>query len=141
MFDNFFSGEGSNRILIYYQTQYKVTESGEIKDYGGHKEFFVTDGEKIKLKGKGVYFLRVDNEGTGDKPKAINQSGTHDDDVLFGEVSEHSVTSLNIIINQIYKPIIDKGIEWEQCSEDQKKEFIQIFDGFSGELKEALKSL
>jgi len=71
VFDTFFEGLGSPRILIYYQTQYKVTESGEVKDYGGHKEFFVTDGEKIKLKGKGVYFLRCSKQG---KPINPNQS-------------------------------------------------------------------
>jgi len=59
IFDNFFEGQGSPRILIYYQNQYKITESGEVKEYHGNKEFFVTDGEKIKLKGKGAYFLRT----------------------------------------------------------------------------------
>jgi hypothetical protein len=60
-FDEFFEGVGPDRILVYYQSQFKVhPETGEIQEYNqGHKEFFVTDGEKIKLKGKCVYFLRT----------------------------------------------------------------------------------
>ena len=119
-FDDFFNGLGSPRILIYYQTQYKITESGEIKDYGGHKEFFVTDGEKIKLKGKGVYFLRNSKPG-----KPLNPNAGNDSEILFGEISEHSVTSLNTIINQIYKPMVDSigNEDWGQCTDEQKKEF------------------
>jgi len=106
--------------LIYHQTNYKVTDSGEIKDYGGHKEFFVTDGEKIKLKGKGVYFLRACKPG-----KPLNPNASNDSDIMFGEISEHSVTSLNTIINQIYKPMVDKlgKDDWGECTDEQKKEF------------------
>jgi len=59
LFEDFFKGAGPSRIFIYYQTPYKITESGEIFDYAGPKEFFVTDGEKVKLKGKGIYFVRT----------------------------------------------------------------------------------
>lgn len=136
-FDNFFAGSGPNRVFVYYQTQYKITDSGDIKEYGGHKEFFVTDGEKIKLKGKGCYFLRVNGE------KAVSLNGTDDQQVLFGEVSEHSVKSLNHIINQVYKPVIQsmEKTEWGNCTDEQTKEFSQVFDAFSSELNQALKSM
>jgi hypothetical protein len=52
-------GTGPAHLFIYYQKPYKVTDQGEIEEYrGGRDEFFVTDGEKEKLIGKGVYFLR-----------------------------------------------------------------------------------
>jgi dynein heavy chain len=136
LFDNFYAGVGPARLLIYYQTNYKITETGEIKDYGGHKEFFVSDGEKLKLKGKGAYFIRCTPQG-----KAMNTNANNDGEVLFGEVSEHSMTSMNVIINQIYKPLVEKLGDWGECTDEQQKEFNQCFDSFSGELKEALKSL
>jgi len=131
-------GAGSSRIFVYYQTPYKVSESGEITDTGGHPEFSVTDGERVKLKGKGVYFVRTTPPG-----KALNPSGSYDNEVLFGEVSEHTVTSLNTIINQVYKPLVDKleVADWGVCEDEQKKEFTSVFDKFANELKEALKSL
>lgn len=137
-FERFFDGTGPDRILIYHQHKYKILDSGEIQDIDtGHKEFFVTDGDKIKLKGKGMYFVRAKS---GEK---ISQTAASDDNVLFGEISEHSVKTLNFLINNIYKPIIDKMTtdEWGHCTDDQKKEFTDQLFGFSSELKQALDSL
>tara|TARA_B110000285_G_C15081266_1_gene593631 strand:+ start:653 stop:1162 length:510 start_codon:yes stop_codon:yes gene_type:complete len=66
-----------------------------------------------------------------------------DNQVLFGQISEHSVYSLNTIINQIFKPLVDQlgDDDWGKCEDDQKKEFTSYFDKFANELKEALKSL
>jgi hypothetical protein len=48
---------------------YKFNDAGEIDERrsGDHKEFFVTHGDKEKLRGKGLYFLRCVPPG-----KAIN---------------------------------------------------------------------
>lgn len=114
MLEDFFKGIGPNRIFIYYQTQYKISESGEIVDLGGHEEFIVSDGEKVKLKGKGVYFIRVNEK------KAINVNAASDNEVLFGEISQHTVTSLNTIINQVYKPLVDRmdSQSWGVCEDE-----------------------
>lgn len=137
-FEDFFRGIGPNRIFVYHQTQYKISESGEIVDLGGDVKFFVTDGEKVKLQKKGVYFVRTNPPG-----KPINLMNGNDNEVLFGEISSHTVTSLNTIINQVYKPLVDRlgSDAWGVCEEDQKKEFNSVFDKFAVELKEALKSL
>ena len=138
MLEDFQKGAGPARIFVFYQTQHKITESGDIIELGGHKEFFVTDGEKLKLKGKGVYFVRTTPQG-----KPVSAGNTNDNEVLFGEISEHTVTSLDTVINLIYKPFIEKlgPQEWGVCEADQKKEFKSVFDKFANELKEALKSL
>jgi hypothetical protein len=60
-------------------------------------------GEKLKLKGKGVYFMRCTPPG-----KPLPQTNTNDNDMLFGEVSEHTVFALNTIVNNVYKPLVDK---------------------------------
>lgn len=97
----------------------------------------MSDGESIKLKGKGAYFVRTTAN------KAINLNNGSDNEVLFGEISAHTVTSLNTIINQVYKPLVDKldNSAWGVCETEQKKEFNSVFDKFASELKEALKSL
>jgi hypothetical protein len=114
-----------------------MNDSGDIQYFNSPKEFSVTDGEKTKLSGKGCYFLR------NSERKKINEANQNDSSVLFGEISEHSVYSLNTIINQIFKPLVDQlGEEdWGKCEEDQKKEFTSYFEKFANELKEALKSL
>jgi hypothetical protein len=66
----------------------------------------------VKLKGKGLYFVRTTKPG-----KAINVNGQNDTEVLFGEISEHTVTSLNTIINSVYKPMVAglETSEWGAC--------------------------
>jgi hypothetical protein len=51
-------------------------------------------GEKEKLKGKGIYFVR-----TTPKEKGINLNSGNDGEVLFGEISENTVTSLSVVVN------------------------------------------
>jgi dynein heavy chain len=100
----------------------------------------VSDGEKVKLKGKGLYFIRTTDP---DSMKDISKATGNDNDVLFGEISQHTVTSLNTVINQVYKPLVDslQPEDWDKCPDEQKDEFSQVFDKFASELREALKSL
>ena len=46
-------------------------------------------------------------------------------------------------MNQIYKPYIQKleAQDWGVCEEEQRKEFLSVFDKFSKELREAISSL
>jgi hypothetical protein len=122
LWEDFQKGIGPSRIFVFYQIPYRTAENGEIIEVaGGAKEFIVSDGEKTKLKGKGVYFVRTTES---DAPKDISK-GTSDGDVIFGEISEHTVTSLNTVINQVYKPLVE-GLgeeDWNRCPGEQKQEF------------------
>jgi hypothetical protein len=53
------------------------------------------------------------------------------------------VKTLNYLVNQIYKPMVDRMDrgEWGNCTKDQVKEFTDQMSGFSTELSQALKSL
>lgn len=138
-FDTFWKGVGPARIFVYYQIPYKMNDNGDPPiDIGSVKEFVVSDGEKVKLRGKGVYFVRTTAPG-----KAINANGTNDSEILFGEISQHCVPAFDTIINSVYKPLIEKlePNDWGVCDDEQKKEFNHIFDKFSGELREARRSL
>jgi dynein heavy chain, axonemal len=75
--------------------------------------------------------------------KAINPSGTQDNEVLFGQVHEQTVTILNTVINSVYKPLIDRlqNDEWGDCEVEAKREFMVTFDKFAREVQEAVKSL
>lgn len=73
---------------------------------------------------------------------AINQTGTNDDQVLFGEISEHTVGVLKTLVNNVYRPMLDKmdPEEWKMCEPEQQKEFLQTFEKFAKELMEAQES-
>jgi dynein heavy chain, axonemal len=74
--------------------------------------------------------------------KAVNAQGSNDNEVLFGEISEHIVPILNTMINQVYKPLVDRleKEDWNLCESEQKKEFCAYFDKFAKELQEAMDS-
>lgn len=59
----------------------------------------ITDGTGIKLKGKGLFFMRTTSKGEDNNDKPISLTGTQDEQVMFGEVSENIVNCLNIVIN------------------------------------------
>ena len=75
--------------------------------------------------------------------KPINSQGQNDNEVLFGEISEHTVITLNTMVNNVYKPLIDKlePADWGVCENDQQREFLHTFDKFAKEVQEALRSL
>lgn len=77
-------------------------------------------GENIKLRGKGIFFFR-----TTPPTKLINTNSANDNEVLFGEISEHTIHTLNTLINFVYRPLVDKlePSDWGVCEEEQKKEF------------------
>ena len=93
--------------------------------------FIIGLGDNIKLRGKGVFFMR-NTKGNA----AINQQQTNDEQVLFGEISEHTVGVLKTLINNVYKPMLDNMAkdDWKMCEADQQKEFIQTFDKFAKEV-------
>jgi dynein heavy chain len=75
--------------------------------------------------------------------KPITASETNDNEVLFGEISKNTVFTLNTIVNNVYKPLVDKldAQNWGSCELEQKKEFMQTFDRFAKEVREAILSL
>ena len=63
--------------------------------------------------------------------------------MLFGEVHENTVNTLNVVVTGIYKPYIDKltSDDWGLCEPESKKEFMNTFSRFAFEVQEAIKSL
>ena len=49
--------------------------------------------------------------------------------MLFGEVHENTVNTLNVVVTGIYKPYIDKltSDDWGSCEPEAKKEFMTTF--------------
>ena len=132
------SGAGDPQLFVYYQPPQKANDQGEVVSVGTQCEFFVTGGDDMRLTHKGVYFLRTLQPG-----QPIKESVGYDQEVLFGELSPESVSTLNTLMNSIYKPLVDKlsSADWGVCQNDQRHDFNIVFDKFSRELQEASKSL
>lgn len=125
LWENWMNGKGSSHIFVYYQKPGRfTTETGEWEEQkNAQKEFVVSEGE-AKLRGKGIYFLRLTPPG-----KPINQTVAHDNEVMIGEVHENTHNVLNTVITNVYSRFIDKleGPDWGDCESDAKKEFNMTF--------------
>ena len=125
------NGTGPPQLFVYYQPPQRMNDAGEIVNTSDHYQMFVTDGEGLKLTGKGAYFLRCLPPG-----QPINDKAQYDAEVLFGEVHPNSVQTLNTLINNVYKPLVDKlpTEDWGVCEVEQKRDFSIVFEKFAKEL-------
>lgn len=139
LWDNWMQGKGSAHIFVYYQKPGRfMAETGEWEEAkNAQKEFVVSEGE-AKLRGKGMFFLRLTPPG-----KPITPTNQSDNEVMLGEVHENTHNVLNTVITTVYSRFIDKleGNDWGDCEPEAKKEFNMTFNKFSEEVKEAIKSL
>jgi len=55
-----------------------------------------------------------------EKAQPLKRESGNDNDILFGEISEHMITSLNTVINAVYKPMVEKldPIDWVKCEDE-----------------------
>jgi hypothetical protein len=129
----FLNATGPPKLIIYFQ-----------QDAGGQDDLremtephlVFTTGENEKLSGKGVYFLRTVNH-------KVNLADL-EAEVIYGEIKDDTLKQLNSVVSQVFLPLIrtmDDKVDWKQCDDEQKKEFISVTTKFSDELEEGIKSL
>ena len=139
LWEDFVQGIGTSWIFVFYQAPLKADANGEFNgSTSGSNEFIVSNGETVKLHGKGLYFVRTTEPGN---LKDVSL-GTDDGDVIFGEISENFVSTfntLNISINKRPKDNLREAI-MDENSNDQRLNFSAIFNDFEMELKESYKS-
>ena len=136
--NDFLEGKSKHHhIFVFDQRADVINDLGEPVDGPGDTKILVTTGEQERLKGRAVFFLR-----TVAADKAIKVDVTSDGDLLFGEMSGNPLESLDTSLGSLYLPFLKRtGNDWGQCDDDQRKQFIDGFDKFAGELSEAISSL
>lgn len=75
--------------------------------------------------------------------KTVNLQTANDLDVLFGEVSDTPLMTLETLLAGVYQPLIEgmKKESWGVCDEEQQIEFKQGVEKFTKDLSEAKSSL
>jgi dynein heavy chain, axonemal len=93
---------------------------------------------EAKLKGKGLYFLRVTPPG-----KSIDVSKADGPDVMMGEVHENTHNVMSTVVASVYSRFVDRLApeDWDKCEPEARKEFSLVFNKFQEEMREAVKSL
>jgi len=96
----------------------------------------VSTGADEHLTGKCCYFLRSAQEG-----KAVDPSKVCDADLSFGTLNNVPLKTLELLLNQLYKPLVDGQDQLGKADVGQTNEFKSEMGHFIGDLQEMLSSM
>jgi dynein heavy chain len=96
----------------------------------------VSTGADDRLKGKFCYFIRSAPEGKG-----VDASKVCDADLSFGSLNDVPLKTLEVLLNQLYKPLVDEQTQLGKADEGQTSEFKSEMGHFIGDLQEMLSSM
>ncbi|CAD7960877.1 unnamed protein product [Amoebophrya sp. A25] len=125
-------------LFVYYH-------AGEYVDGPGEARIVLSNGETERLKSRGCYFLRTQ---PAEKPVKVDVST--DGDLLFGEIAQQPLESLDTSLRAIFLPAVKRCLEQPEagskqvfgnCDAEHRLEFCTGFGKFTAELTDAIKSL
>lgn len=130
-FNSFFRGEGPGRLFILFQPADGETWT----ENAGPKQISISDGNIGLMTHKCCYFIRNVAPGA---PVDPTKSG--DSDLLFGELGTSALGSIEAILSQSYRPMLNSYDNWGKVDEEQRSDFISEMGSFITNINEALSS-
>ena len=131
-FTMLFKGDTNvGRLFVLYQP---VSQEGEAW-MDSPKQLILSDGSSEAMLSKCCYFIR--NFAPG---QAIDLTKSGDSDILYGELGESALGTIEAILSQSYLPMLETYDNWGKVDEEQKKDFITEFNAFVTNINETLNS-
>ena len=133
-FTSFFRGESSGRLFVFYQP---VGSEGDdsYSEGPGPKVLSISDGNEGVMMNKCCYFVRNVQPGVG-----LDLAKSGDPDLLFGELGDSALGSIEAILSQSYRPMLDTYDNWGKVDDEQKNDFVSEIGSFINNINEALNS-
>ena len=133
-FTSFFRGENSGRLFVFFQPV--ATEGDEGYSEGPTpKVLSISDGNEGVMMNKCCYFVRNVQAGVG-----LDLSKSGEPDLLFGELGDSALGSIEAILSQSYRPMLDTYDNWGKVDDEQKNDFVGEIGSFINNINEALNS-
>ena len=95
----------------------------------------VSDGNSGLMTNKCCYFVRNIPAGV-----ALDNSTVGGSDLLFGEVGDSPLGTIESMLSQSYRPMLDSYDNWGKVDEEQRSDFIGEIGSFITNINEALTS-
>eukprot|EP00606_Chrysophyceae_sp_TOSAG23-5_P000883 GSChrysophyteH2.ASY1.ANO1.1544.1 assembled CDS len=128
-FTGFFKGESSGRLFVFFQEESPFSESN------GPKLLTVSDGNNGLMTKKCCYFVRNVSAGVPLDPAKIAEA-----DLLYGELGDSPLGTIESMLSQSYRPMLDSYDSWGKVDEEQRSDFITEIGSFIVNINEALTS-
>jgi len=132
-FTALFRGEGAGRLFVFYQPESQTGETWI--ENAGPKVLSISDGSSGVMTYKCCYFIRNVPSGV-----ALDLSKSGESDLLFGELGSSALGTIEAILSQSYRPMLDSYDNWGKVDEEQKNDFISEIGSFITNINEALNS-
>jgi dynein heavy chain len=132
-FTSLFKGEGVNRLFVFFQAESSNAETWI--ENTGPKVLSISDGSLGSMTNKCCYFVRNFPAGV-----SLDLSKSGESDLLFGELGSSALGTIEAILSQSYRPMLDSYDNWGKVDEEQKTDFISEIGSFITNINEALNS-
>ena len=99
------------------------------------KVLSLSDGNAGLMTNKCAYFVRNVPAGA-----ALDISKSGDTDLLFGELGDSALGTIEAILSQTYRPMLSTYDNWGKVDDEQKNDFITEIGSFITNINEALTS-
>ena len=116
-----------------YYTGYSSILKGYTEDVP--KTLSLTDGSNGLMVNKCCYFVRNIPAGV-----ALDLTKCGDSDLLFGELGDSALGTIEAILSQTYRPMLNTYDNWGKVDEEQRSDFISEIGSFITNINEALTS-
>jgi len=111
--NTFFAGDGSGKIFVHHQSKSTGVGPDGGTDNAAEKtepELFFSNGDAHYMDTKCCYFLR----STGGKP--VDTSVGNDKTVLYGEISESPLETIEALLSGSFQGLFASSAEWGKVS-------------------------
>jgi len=132
-FNAFFKGDGTGRLFVFFQPEMNEDEGRAPEN--APKLLSLSDGTTFLMMHKCCYFIRNVANGL---PLDLTKCG--EADLLFGEFGSSALGTIEAILSQSYRPMLDEYDNWGKVDDEQKNDFISEIGSFITNLNEALNS-
>ena len=136
-FDQFFRGDGQQKLFIFYQTP--EVPGAEVDDWSpdkGTPEIFISSGSTTRLASKCCAFVRAAASGV-----ALDTQVGSDASLLFTELSDTVLGSVQSYLHGCFRPVFEASEQWGRADEEQQRDFMGEMEHFAHNVAEALHSL
>lgn len=132
-FNTFFKGDGAGRMFVYFQPE--LAEGETYSENSSPKALSLSDGNSGLMTNKCCYFIR--NVANGQPLDLLTAGGS---DLLYGELGDSALGTIEAILSQSFRPMLDNYDNWGKVDDEQKNDFIGEIGSFINNINEALDS-
>lgn len=125
----FYSGDESHRCLFF---TFEADEQKKESEARPKLKMFVQQNNSFNVHSRVLYFIRKQNN-----PLSTNLTQLPDQ-LICGVIDQDALSSMQVIIDQIYLPLLNNLEDWGKCAPHYKEEFLNFMAKFTDRIGQVM---